>query len=324
MSGALGVNGHALGWAFGVRTAPDCNIGFYGNNEFGCINDAGSAWIPMLMPAGLTVNGDVSSNRGNDTGYHFFGTSGARYIGWDSANFQLQGGQLVIGGPLNCYGITCQAINTQGNTINASVVQANNASNSSHFQLYNTETGHLRYIRMQAGDIDFVNNGYSASTQTLYNSGDAAKIGGGVWAVLSDSRIKTVTGDYTTGLETLLSLNVRKFVYKGNESSFDPITVERRDGKPNDTVPYFSTMHHDVALEGREFVGLVAQEAEVVLPELVKKLPGWIDAQPVEDLRMMDNTNLIYVAINAIGRAWSATNDALTARIAALEKANGV
>ena len=140
-----------------------------------------------------------------------------------------------------------EAINTQGNTINASVVSGEQRERTYVTQLYNTETGHLRYIRLQGGDIDFVNNGYSASTQTLYNSGDAAKIGGGVWAVLSDSRIKTVTGDYTTGLETLLSLNVRKFVYKGNESSFDPITVERRDGKPNDTVPYFSTMHHDVA-----------------------------------------------------------------------------
>ena len=60
----------------------------------------------------------------------------------------------------------------------------------------------------------------------------------------------------------------------------------------------------------------------VVLPELVKKLPGWIDAQPVEDLRMMDNTNLIYVAINAI-KELKAINDALTARIAALEAASG-
>ena len=38
---------------------------------------------------------------------------------------------------------------------------------------------------------------------------------------------------------------------------------------------------------------------------------------------MMDNTNLIYVAINAI-KELKAINDALTARIAALEEANGV
>ena len=97
---------------------------------------------------------------------------------------------------------------------------------------------------------------------------------------LSDSQIKTVTNDYTTGLETLrqLSTSASLFTRATGVDRFDPITVERRDGKPNDTVPYFSTMHHDVALEGRGYRSASSHpEAEVVtIPELVKS-PGWID-----------------------------------------------
>lgn len=48
------------------------------------------------MSGALTVQSDISAYRGWDptTGYVFLGNSGARYVGWDSANYQMPGGSL--------------------------------------------------------------------------------------------------------------------------------------------------------------------------------------------------------------------------------------
>jgi hypothetical protein len=62
-----------------------------------------------------------------------------------------------------------------------------------------------------------------------------------------------------------------------------------------------------------EVVGMIAQEAEAVLPETVSKKHGWIDGVEVDDLRDFNPTNLTYVLINAVKE--------LAARVAALEAA---
>ena len=98
--------------------------------------------------------------------------------------------------------------------------------------------------------------------------GTAYKPGGGPWQDTSDARIKTVDGDYTHGLAELLALRPVVYRYKGNDSF-----VEKEASS------------HARAAGETNFIGLVAQEAETVLPECVTQREGWIDGVKIDDLR---------------------------------------
>jgi hypothetical protein len=54
------------------------------------------------------------------------------------------------------------------------------------------------------------------------------------------------------------------------------------------------------AAAGTIFAGLVAQEAEQAMPELVKSAPGFIDGELVQDLRSLDTGPLIMALVNAV------------------------
>jgi hypothetical protein len=78
-------------------------------------------------------------------------------------------------------------------------------------------------------------------------------------------------------------------------------------------VPYHNSPHRSAAQRGTEFIGLIAQECESVMPELVDKKRGYIDGVEVQDLRDIDTGPLVFALINAV--------KTLTARIEALEGA---
>lgn len=127
--------------------------------------------------------------------------------------------------------------------------------------------------------------------------GDPYSPGGGLWNAISDSRIKTVQGDYTGGLAQVLALHPVRYIYKGNDS-------------PG---PNFPSNHAAVAARNQEFIGLVAQEAETVMPEMVSQKTAYIDGVQVTDMRAMDTSALIYALVNAVKE--------LSARVEALEAA---
>jgi hypothetical protein len=126
----------------------------------------------------------------------------------------------------------------------------------------------------------------------------AFKTGGGSWTAPSDARIKTVTGEYGSGLAEVLALRPVRYVYRGNDS----------------LMPYKASPHAKAAAAQTEFIGLIAQEAEMVMPELIGSHPGWIDGAPVSDIRTLDPSALIYALVNAV--------KALAGRVAALEDGN--
>jgi len=138
-------------------------------------------------------------------------------------------------------------------------------------------------------------------------TGEAAKPGGGAWASTSDERIKNVRGPYTAGLREIVQLDPVRYSYKGNETDSKPESSE--------AAPYPSSPNFRSAKNNREFVGLVAQDTEKVMPELVKKTRSFIDGIEVADLRQIDSTPLIFALINAVKE--------LTARVEQLE-AKGV
>ena len=119
-----------------------------------------------------------------------------------------------------------------------------------------------------------INSGSGDAYGMYISAGSAAKPSGGDWASASDSRVKTVGDNYTTGLSDLIQLEPKHYKYNG-----------KADGAPNDGVDY---------------VGLIAQEAEIVIPSLVSKSKHEIDDVEVDDFRMMDTSELQYALINAV------------------------
>jgi hypothetical protein len=136
-------------------------------------------------------------------------------------------------------------------------------------------------------------------------SGTGYKPGGGAWADSSDVRVKEVLGDYAHGLAEIEQLAPVVYKFLGNDT-LEPPT--------DDEAPYLNSPHRQAALDGTEYVGLVAQEAETVAPELVStRGTHWIDGQKVTDAKFLDQSPLIFMLINAVKE--------LSARLKALEAA---
>lgn len=146
-------------------------------------------------------------------------------------------------------------------------------------------------------------------TNKFYATGEAYKPGGGSWVDSSDIRIKTVLGEYAQGLDAIRRLQPVIYKFKGNDVSLpEPSSSKQPQGKPNRY-----SAHYTAAMEGKEFIGLVAQHAELSMPELVTKVSAEIDGKLVDDYRVMDNSPLVFALVNCVKE--------LAARVEALEAA---
>lgn len=168
---------------------------------------------------------------------------------------------------------------------------------------------------------------HQASGQQLYIRGDgylvlnavnAAKPGGGSWADSSDERIKTVVGDYGSGLAQIKQLQPIRYTFKGNDTNQAPSNdalgaLAKSASKDAPTVPYPNSPHYADAVAETQFVGLIAQNTEGAMPECVKQIAGYIDGAAVTDLRMLDTSPLVFALINAVKE--------LSARVEQLEAA---
>ncbi len=167
------------------------------------------------------------------------------------------------------------------------------------------------------GQEVFFNFRSDAAFIMSYNA--AYKPGGGVWGDSSDERIKTVSGDYTLGLDEIKQLQPVRYTFKGNETIEVPPAPAPRgpDEEPGPTpksAPYPNSPHYGPAVNGTEFIGLIAQAVELVMPGMVKQRVGYIDNQRVTDLRDLNTGELIYALVNAV--------KTLAARVEALEAAS--
>lgn len=114
----------------------------------------------------------------------------------------------------------------------------------------------------------------AAAQQLILNSSVAYKYGGGSWWALSDARVKIDEGAYTTGLEAIRQINPKRYRY--------------RDG----ATPYAAT--------DKQFIGLIAQEAEGPMPEMVSLVTSIIDGKEVDDFRALDAGPLLFALVNAV------------------------
>jgi hypothetical protein len=206
------------------------------------------------------------------------------------------------------------------------MVQAGTGSGDTSFQVINAAGGTTYFSIRGDAYAQFWGNvqgyGYVRAAGYLWTDQNGYKPGGGAWADTSDARIKTVAGDYTHGLAEILKLSPRRYAYKGNDtpeppsnSSGDPTPVDptqpAKEDKSVPVVPYKNSGHYQAAINNKEFIGLIAQEAETVMPEMVTQRSGYIDGVAVTDIRELDTTPLIFALVNAV--------KTLTARIEALE-----
>jgi hypothetical protein len=114
-----------------------------------------------------------------------------------------------------------------------------------------------------------------SGTNFVVNNGAGFQPGGGPWASLSDSRIKRDIADYTTGLDAVLRLRPVTYQFNGRGFSVD---------------------------DGRTHVGLVADEVEGVMPEMVGLWPHKLDPRDVKpsEVKTLNTNALTYALINAV------------------------
>ena len=124
----------------------------------------------------------------------------------------------------------------------------------------------------------------SPGSYKLAVNGTAAKPGGGSWDNFSDIKLKEVKSPYECGLKEVGKLNPVHFSYKKDNAL----------GLPSN----------------QEYVGLVAQDVQRVIPEAVNKNDnGYL---------MLNNDPIIWAMLNAI-KELKAENELLIKRIEALE-----
>lgn len=104
----------------------------------------------------------------------------------------------------------------------------------------NSASGIPVFVVDESGNVGI---GTDMQTYELVVNGDAAKPGGGSWLTWSDERLKSISGNYSKGLDDVLQLN--------------PVVYSYRKDTPMN-LP-----------SEREYTGLIAQEVQKVFPESV-------------------------------------------------------
>jgi hypothetical protein len=143
------------------------------------------------------------------------------------------------------------------------------------------------------------------TTGNFYVLSNGLKPGGGPWTDSSDERIKTVAGNYEPGLDEVLQLQPVRYTFKGNDTNSEPQHLGEPGTDPATlfeelTVPYPNSPHRQAAIDGTEFVGLIAQAVEPIFPGMVSDTTAYIDGEPVTDLKQLNTTELIFALVNSV------------------------
>ena len=183
-----------------------------------------------------------------------------------------------------------------------------------------TSVHYAEYIPGTAAYLMWTVN--NQATFQFDNLGNAWKPSGGSWSATSDARIKTVIDDYNSGLAAIEGLRPVLYQFKGNDTRSPPDDqpdhvpdAERkapRGSAKNLSPPYPNSPHYHQATTGAQFIGLIAQDAEVVMPEIVQTRDGFIDGVKHDDVRDITDFNpIVFALVNAVKE--------LSARVKALE-----
>jgi hypothetical protein len=266
--GPPGASGSGSGNVIGPASSIDDDIAVYNGTSGTVIKDGGKKVSDLVLKAGDTMTGALNVNMVDP-----------RIRMNKTAATQTN----AFGGQLN--GVYRWMLNFG----NATAETGSNAG--SDFELTRwTDAG---------ATIDVV-IGVNRATGNFTTSVKGFQPGGGSWSATSDERIKNVLGDYVGGLDQIIALQPVRYTYKGNDTLTPPALAAGRDADTPIAVPYDNSVHVTPAREVTEFIGLVAQEAEAVMPEMVTQTDGYIDGVAVTDLRHLDTTALIFALVNSV------------------------
>ncbi len=117
--------------------------------------------------------------------------------------------------------------------------------------------------------------GTDAPDQKLSVNGNASKMGGGVWMMFSDKRLKKEIKDFSDGLNIIEQMNTVSFKYNGKG---------------------------DHAENGKEYVGIIAQEVQEYAPYMIESTSKKLEVSDTQetDLLMYDGSALTYILVNAV------------------------
>jgi hypothetical protein len=301
----------------------------------GALTVAGGIGVGGKIYAGDAVLADIWSVRSGGTqGLCYFGNSGTKYLLYDGSRFFFTGAPLTVQDATASSSPTTGALTVAGGLGVSGQIRAGAAilgvgvysDQGGGYGTYYFDNGGTKYLQsagarfyLSGGGLEISDTTASTSPTTgaltvaggigvggnIYVGGNGYKPAGGPWLDSSDARIKTVVSDYEHGLAEVLALTPKRYRYKGNDT-VDPTTATK--------LPYEDSPHYSVAVAGTEYIGLIAQEVETVMPEMVTLASGYIDGtNKVSDLRTLDTGALIYALVNAVKE--------LNARVQALEGA---
>jgi hypothetical protein len=155
-----------------------------------------------------------------------------------------------------------------------------------------TDTGAAAIAALAGSDTGLAYWGTGGITIT----GTASKPGGGSWSSSSDQRVKKDVKAFALGLSELQRIRPVTFRYNGFGGTTD---------------------------NGKEYVGVIAQEVEKVLPTMVSARKAKLhpnDAQET-DIKQVDPSEFTYLLINAV-KEQQRTIERQEDRIAMLERAH--
>jgi hypothetical protein len=245
-----------------------------------------------IIYAGINVSGTITSGSNQTNGTLV--VTGTAYLNATTQFYSLPGFSTFGGGANGRY------YQLEGNHY---IVKDPATADGNH---YNGNGGNI-YHQNTAGWSRIQSDGQ------FVISSNGWKPGGGSWADSSDARIKRVHADYTRGLAEIIQLHPRIYSFLGNEELILRRRLMNKSARSMGHLPHveldldepypdeFTVLSHhaDVAEEGNTYIGLVAQEAEAHMPEMVSLAAATIDGEIVADLRMMDTSALPYAMINA-------------------------
>jgi len=206
---------------------------------------------------------------------------------WSSGPYPKRGTFVYFGGPTN---------NFEDNTDPALMYRVSLASDVSRLRLHvedgNTGGGleGFSILGASCGGGGCYNLAASSLLFDFVSDGQAYKPGGGPWAAISDARLKEDIHPYTRGLAELQALRPVRYKYKKE---------------------YW-------AASDRHFTGLIAQEVQDVVPEMVHPYQFQAIGDRLLDVLAVDPSDLTYMLINA-AKELDAENQQLKARLAAAE-----
>ncbi len=281
-NGATGVEGTSVA-GFGLNGFSSLGTGVRGEspNVYGVLGESTS---------GFGVTGR------SNTGFGVFGQS--------ETNYGVFGSSISSSGVAgSCISPGCIAVRASGTSWfkgDTTPLTAQNAGNGTGVAIGSAGTGGyifaFDYDVFQSRNLFLNGPGgrvhvgpacAGSPDQTLSVCGNASKVGGGSWLVLSDERLKIINGRFTGGLKALMKLQPLRYNYKTDNG----LGIVDRG----------------------EHIGFSAQAVEKLIPEAVTK--------NAQGYRMVNNDPIIWTMLNAI-KEQQGMIEKLTRQVRQLQRAN--